>query len=62
VTYELDGEVEPFGRALRVPLPTADGAAKVTTTVAIDYETTGDSAALQWLAPSQTAGKVRLGG
>ena len=52
----LDAELEPFGRALRIPLP-GDLAVDGVTSFTVGFETTAASAALQFLAPSQTAGK-----
>ncbi|MHC4919144.1 MAG: M1 family metallopeptidase [Planctomycetota bacterium] len=47
------GPPDPIlGRALVVPLHSNDGA------VTIDYRTHPDAAALQWLAPDQTSGKL----
>lgn len=47
--------VEPLGSALHVPLPAPVGAGD-RVSVTIEYATTADSAALQWLTPAQTAG------
>lgn len=57
--FNLAPAVEPFGRALTVPL-NADGSAAVAGAefaVEVAYTTTEASAALQWLTPEQTAGK-----
>ena len=55
VDFTLDPEVEPFGRALRIPL--ADVAGGNILIVTVSYSTTDASAALQWLTPEQTAGE-----
>lgn len=51
VPFSLGEEVKYLGRPLTVSLP--DGAKKIV----ITYSTSPDAAALQWLAPEQTAGK-----
>lgn len=50
-------EVEPFGRPLIVPL--ADTPAGSSIIVSVTFSTTPESAAVQWLSPEQTAGKVQ---
>jgi len=45
-----------MGSPLSIPLPQAVSAGK-TVTVSVDYSTTANSTALQWLDPPQTAGK-----
>lgn len=50
--YTSSAFVKDFGSALTIPLTEGD------TTVSITYQTGADATALQWLAPSQTAGKV----
>ncbi|QHL86253.1 aminopeptidase [Nibribacter ruber] len=50
--FTLSAPVKHLGQALRIPIQ------KHTRTVTIAFETTPQAAALQWLAPEQTAGKV----
>jgi leukotriene A-4 hydrolase/aminopeptidase len=50
IRFELGDEEEVLGQRLRLHLP--DG----TRQVAIDYQTSPDAVALQWLTPAQTAG------
>lgn len=58
VEFELAPEVEPFGRALKIPLSGgAEAAEGAKFTVEVTYHTTEASAALQWLTPEQTASK-----
>ena len=57
IDFTLEPEVEPFGRALRVPLTDVSGGNTIVVTVS--YSTTEASAALQWLTPEQTAGTGR---
>ena len=52
--FLLKPEVDPFGRALCIPLSSA--AVGSTVKVTVSYETTAESAALQWLTPEQTSG------
>ncbi|MDX2267980.1 MAG: M1 family metallopeptidase [Bryobacter sp.] len=52
VTHTLSAPDPIKGSALRVPLEAGD------TFVRIQYETSPDAAALQWLEPAQTAGKT----
>lgn len=52
IPYTLDPEKPFLGRALHVPVMPGDGS------VRIEYSTAPDAAALQWLAPEQTAGKI----
>ena len=56
----LDEEKEHLGQCLTIPLsiPQADSNQLKTLKVSIAYQTTAKSSALQWLPPSQTAGKV----
>jgi aminopeptidase N len=49
--YVLDPADAVLGQALRIPLPAGTAA------VSIRYRTTPEAAALQWLAPAQTAGE-----
>ena len=57
VQYVLEKEHEAFGSALRIDLGKSL-AADESITVRVSYETTPASSAIQWLNPSQTAGKV----
>jgi aminopeptidase N len=49
--YHLDAEVPFLGQALHIPLDALQGE------ILIEYTTSPDAAALQWLLPQQTAGK-----
>jgi aminopeptidase N len=51
VGFEIGDEDAVLGRRLRLHLPVA------TADVTIDYETSPDAVALQWLTPAQTEGK-----
>ena len=51
VDFQLENEVENLGQKLSIPVTTQ--ARKI----AITYQTSSDAEALQWLSPSQTAGK-----
>jgi leukotriene-A4 hydrolase len=51
VPFRLEDEEAILGRRLRLDLPAG------TREVAIDYETSPDATALQWLSPAQTEGK-----
>jgi len=51
----LDAPVEPFGRALRVPLP-GGLPAGARSRVRVAWATTPASSSLQWLSPVQTSG------
>jgi leukotriene-A4 hydrolase len=56
--YEVEAEIEPFGRPLAIKLSEEEGSTvgnKVTVT--ISYNTTTESTSLQWLDPEQTATK-----
>ena len=53
MAYTLDAPVEPFGQALRVPLPESDIGDLLK--VQVEYKTTADGQALQWLTVQQTA-------
>jgi aminopeptidase N len=52
LTHRLEPEVTYLGQALVVTLPPQGDR------VTVQYETSPDAAALQWLTPAQTAGKV----
>lgn len=52
--YDVDETVDIFGSKLEVKLPTDE---KLKLTIGIDYSTSRESEALQWLSPEQTAGK-----
>ena len=59
VTYTLsplNTKKEHLGQCLTIPL--SDNTEKKVVKVSIAYQTTSKSSALQWLPPSQTAGKV----
>eukprot|EP00118_Oscarella_pearsei_P010672 m.66744 g.66744 ORF g.66744 m.66744 type:complete len:616 (+) comp35408_c0_seq2:224-2071(+) len=47
----------PFGSALTITLPESSSVSGVSTEIQIDYSTTPESSAVQWLAPEQTVGK-----
>ncbi|GMH71266.1 hypothetical protein TrST_g3316 [Triparma strigata] len=51
-------DVSTFGKSLRVYLP-SNAAPLSTVKVSIDYSTTPQSSAIQWLPPEQTLGKKR---
>lgn len=51
LAYRLDAPVERLGQALVVTLPTAGEQ------LTVEYATSPDAAALQWLTPAQTAGR-----
>ena len=51
LVYNLDKHNSILGNALMIVLP------KGISNLSIDYKTTADATALQWLSPSQTAGK-----
>jgi leukotriene-A4 hydrolase len=53
VEFKLDEAHAIYGRALRIPITAR------TTSVTVTYRTSPDAAALQWLEPSQTAGKQK---
>jgi aminopeptidase N len=53
LAFSLGDETPILGRALTIKLPEEGGI------VIVDYETSPDAAALQWLEPAQTAGKTR---
>jgi leukotriene-A4 hydrolase len=50
-THRLDAATPAFGSALRIAMPTVANRVRVT------YSTSPNARGLQWLAPSQTAGK-----
>lgn len=54
--WSLQDRVEPFGQALHIPLSTAE-ISDLSTRVEVQYSTTSEGAALQWLKPIQTLGK-----
>jgi aminopeptidase N len=54
VEFVLDAPIEPFGRALHIPLAGATAGSSVV--VSVKFSTTAQSAALQWLTREQTAG------
>lgn len=60
VLSTVDPERKHLGRRLEIMLPSGTSASSVGSKVrvAIEYETTSDCSAVQWLPPSQTAGKV----
>lgn len=51
ISFRLDPSVPFLGQALHIPLKASTGE------VIIEYSTSPDAAALQWLTPQQTAGK-----
>ena len=52
LTFRLDPAVEHLGQALVITLPpTGDH-------IVVEYRTSPDAAALQWLTPAQTAGRI----
>jgi leukotriene-A4 hydrolase len=52
LNFTLNPAVEHLGQALVIALPATGG------TVHVEYQTSPDAAALQWLTPAQTAGKT----
>ena len=52
LTFRLEPAVEHLGQALVVTLPKAGDR------IVIEYRTSPDAAALQWLTPAQTAGRI----
>lgn len=57
LVHALGDSVPLLGRPLTVTLPVATGGDGDKTRIVIDYATRPSAAALQWLAPEQTAGK-----
>jgi leukotriene-A4 hydrolase len=55
--YSLATNHEIFGSALSIPLPSAVTAAGGRCQIVVEYSTSPNSSACQWLPPAQTAGK-----
>jgi leukotriene-A4 hydrolase len=55
--YSLGTKHEIFGSALSIPLPSSTTSAGGKCSVIVNYSTSPQSSACQWLPPAQTAGK-----
>lgn len=51
VTFTVGSSFESFGQGLEIPIQAGDSIVQIT------YKTSANASAIQWLAPSQTAGK-----
>lgn len=51
VSFKVGSSFESFGQGLEIPLQAGDSIVQIT------YKTSANASAIQWLAPSQTAGK-----
>jgi leukotriene-A4 hydrolase len=56
--FKMDPTVGVFGEALRIPVPSSKQTAGCRFTTQIEYSTSPDSSACQWLSKEQTSGKT----